>query len=178
MLHNESGLKGARLQPPHMQGGSFSPSVRMENATNPLVQRGPVLSSLFPFARESQVCVRGLKSSNQELSLLLSLTRGSSTCIPVRLSRVEVVIHNPLPKWVDMLISSMRVGVLEDVLHESMKRIHHYGFLPYSPIRNSPVPAILHYVQFNGVWNDHSSLLRFGWNSLLCVWMKGIVLQS
>ena len=58
-----------------------------------------------------------------------------------------------------------------------MKRIHPYGFLPFSPIRNSPVPAILHYVQFNGVWNDHSSLLRFGWNSLLCVWMKGIALQ-
>ena len=58
-----------------------------------------------------------------------------------------------------------------------MKRIRPHGFLPYSPIRNSPVPAILHYVQFNGVWNDHSSLLRFGWNSLLCVWMKGIALQ-
>lgn len=80
VLHNESGLKGARLQPPHMQGGSFSPSVRMENATNPLVQRGPVLSLLFPFARESQVCVRGLKAnphSNQELLPLLSLTRES-----------------------------------------------------------------------------------------------------
>ena len=76
-----------------------------------------------------------------------------------------------------MLISSMGVGVLEDVLHESMKRIHHYGFLPFSPIRNSTVPAILHYVQFNGVWNGHPSLLRFGWNSLLCVWMKGIMLH-
>ena len=76
-----------------------------------------------------------------------------------------------------MLISSMGVGVLEDVLHESMKRIHPYGFLPFSPIHNSTVPAILHYVQFNGVWNDHSSLLRFGWNSLLCVWMKEIALQ-
>ena len=88
-----------------------------------------------------------------------------------------MVIHNPLPKWVDMLISSMGVGVLEDVLHESVKRIRPHGFLPYSPIRNSPVPAILHYVQFNGVWNDYPSLLRFGWNSLLCVWMKGIALQ-
>ena len=68
-----------------------------------------------------------------------------------------------------MQISSMKAGVLEDVLHESVKRIRPHGFLPYSPIRKSPVPAILHYVQFNGVWNDHSSLLRFGWNSLLYV---------
>ena len=61
-----------------------------------------------------------------------------------------------------MLISFTGVGVLEDVLHESMKRIHPHGFLPFSAIRNSPVPVILRYVQFNGVWNDHSSLLRVG----------------
>ena len=61
-----------------------------------------------------------------------------------------------------MQISSMGVGVLEDVLHESMKRIHPHGFLPFSAIRNSPVPVILRYVQFNGDWNDYPSLLRFG----------------
>ena len=77
-----------------------------------------------------------------------------------------------------MQISSMKAGVLEDVLHESMKRIHPHGFLPFSPIRNSTVPAILHEVRFNGVWNGSPLVVAFGWNSLLCVWMKGIALHS
>ena len=60
-----------------------------------------------------------------------------------------------------MLISSMGVGVLEDVLHESMKRIPPPGFLPFSAIRNSPVPVILRYVQFNGVWNGSPLVVAF-----------------